>query len=210
MLVCLPQGLSRPCSTTPLRRRCIHTSSRRPTPLHGACYTLRRERTPLYLIGVRREGYVGRYSRRPGCSACFAACMRCEYILADQAPYTLEYGVCVRGWCVRTVARVRVAHPRRFALWAMSRCLETALVAWRPWCAAVCETRRRRHARPVCCGGENPPLLLEPYYREQHPHDYSCEYEVIKLGIRRLGDGGVRGRVANRGREDTTGGDGEE
>ena len=41
-------------------------------------------------------------------------------------------------------------------------------------------------------------------------HDYSCEYEVIKLGIRRLGDGGVRGRVANRGREDTTGGDGEE
>ena len=39
---------------------------------------------------------------------------------------------------------------------AMSRCLETALVAWRPWCAAVCETRRRRHARPVCCGGENP------------------------------------------------------
>ena len=53
-------------------------------------------------------------------------------------------------------------------------------------------------------------MLLEPYYREQHPHDYSCEYEVIKLGIRRLGDGGVRGRVANRGREDTTGGDGEE
>ena len=46
--------------------------------------------------------------------------------------------------------------------------------------------------------------------RRQRYNDYSCEYEVIKLGIRRLGDGGVRGRVANRGREDTTGGDGEE